>query len=69
LTCTDIEQQWGILKASTLAEYQAKPLAELCHVNDPKVGRVGFVPQITKEIRKKWENILVPSKHNLQVPN
>ncbi|KAL1488783.1 hypothetical protein ABEB36_014581 [Hypothenemus hampei] len=33
-SCTDVEKQWGILKASTLKEYKAKRLHDLCHVKE-----------------------------------
>ncbi|XP_011874160.1 PREDICTED: uncharacterized protein LOC105565510, partial [Vollenhovia emeryi] len=54
LSCTDIEQQWGALKASTLKEYEAKRLTDLCHVKPQSNVYVSAMPEVTKDMEKKW---------------
>jgi len=68
LTCTDIEQQWGALKASTMADYKAKLLVELCQVEAVRSVNVSMVPEVTKETEKEWANRLIASKHKSHIP-
>lgn len=49
-----MEQQWGALKATTLKEYEAKALKDLCHVNPPADVYVSQIPEVTPEMEKKW---------------
>ncbi|KAK3920024.1 LOW QUALITY PROTEIN: Adenylosuccinate synthetase [Frankliniella fusca] len=58
LSCTDVEQQWGALKATTLKEYEAKSLKEFCHVKLPNDVYVSQMPTVTPEMEKKWADRL-----------
>ncbi|KAE8740224.1 hypothetical protein FOCC_FOCC014276, partial [Frankliniella occidentalis] len=58
LSCTDIEQQWGALKSSSLKEYEAKKLTDLCHVKAKRDVYVSILPEVTKEMENKWREAL-----------
>lgn len=58
LSCTDLEQQWGKLKATHCQSYTGKKLEELCHVSEKEENST----QITDEMRKKWSKILMDCK-------
>lgn len=62
LSCTDIEQQWGALKTSILEEYEAKKLTDLCHVKSQRDVYMSAMPEVTKDIEKKWAERLSQSK-------
>lgn len=62
LSCTDIEQQWGLLKASTLKKYEAKRLVELCHVKSQKDAHISTLPEVTKEMEQRWRDVLTSCK-------
>ncbi|XP_034247196.1 uncharacterized protein LOC117648656 [Thrips palmi] len=62
LSCTDIEQQWGSLKAAPLQEYEAKKLTELCHVKAKRDVYVSNMPEVTKEMEERWKEALTNCK-------
>ncbi|XP_052129568.1 uncharacterized protein LOC127750921 [Frankliniella occidentalis] len=62
LSCTDIEQQWGALKSSSLKEYEAKKLTDLCHVKAKRDVYVSILPEVTKEMENKWREALTNCK-------
>lgn len=62
LSCTDLEQQWGKLKKSTLQEFEAKPLMDLCHVKVQKDKYIQSLPEITDEMKAEWKQMLMNCK-------
>ncbi|KAL1488561.1 hypothetical protein ABEB36_015024 [Hypothenemus hampei] len=64
LSCTDIEKQWGCLKAATLKEYEAKPLSEMCHVKGQRDIYVKTMLKVTKEMENRWRINLMKSCPN-----
>lgn len=64
LTCTDIEQQWGALKKTSLKEFEAKRLKDFCHVKDQKNVYVFTLPEVTPQMEKKWIDRLLRCKLN-----
>lgn len=64
LTCTDVEQQWGALKVTTLKEYEAKKMTELCHVTSQKKVYSASMPEVTAEMEERWKDRLTRCKRN-----
>lgn len=63
LSCTDIEKQWGTLKTTTLKEYDAKSLSEMCHVKGQRDIYVKTMPEITEEMESRWRMKLMECKY------
>ncbi|KAK3921443.1 hypothetical protein KUF71_001223 [Frankliniella fusca] len=61
LTCTDLEQQWGVLKPQHVQNFKPRRTQDLCHVAERKTPFVQSVPPVTPEMRAKWKNILIPA--------
>lgn len=40
--------------SSTLKEYEAKRLTDLCHVDSQKDVYLSAMPEVTKDMEKKW---------------
>jgi len=62
LSCTDVEQQWGAMKKSTLGDYEAKRLTEFCHAHSQKDVYATKMPEVTPAMEKKWRDRLVVCK-------
>ncbi|KAK3911139.1 Serrate RNA effector molecule-like protein [Frankliniella fusca] len=59
LSCTDVEQQWGAIKKSTLGDYEAKRLTDFCHAHSQKEVYATKMPEVTPAMEKKWSDRLV----------
>ncbi|RVE47376.1 hypothetical protein evm_007975 [Chilo suppressalis] len=57
LSCTDLEQQWGSIKATHYKTYEAKRLCDLCHVKCQSRSTV----QVTEVMKARWREILLQS--------
>lgn len=62
LSCTDLEQQWGTLKKTTLQEFEAKEMSQLCHVKGQRDVYVNTMPPVTKEMQEEWRTKLMNCK-------
>ncbi|XP_011883465.1 PREDICTED: uncharacterized protein LOC105570667, partial [Vollenhovia emeryi] len=54
ISCTDLQQQWGILKSNHSKEYEAKKLSEFCHVQ-----KTSKKIEVTDEMKTKWREKLI----------
>ncbi|RVE41512.1 hypothetical protein evm_013838 [Chilo suppressalis] len=52
LSCTDLEQQWGSIKATHYKTYEAKRLCDLCHVKCQSRPTV----QVTEVMKARWRD-------------
>lgn len=59
LSCTDLEKQWGSIKATHYKTYEAKRLCGLCHVKCQSRPTV----QVTEVMKAGWREILLQCKY------
>jgi len=63
LSSTDLEQQWGKMKAGVKADFDAIPLSQYCHVNKEKVPIYSrSVPDVCDELASNFAKILINGK-------
>jgi len=59
LTCTDIEQRWDQLKASTLAKFEGGFLADCCLVVKAQSPFRRTVKQVTEDMAVKFRSLFI----------
>ncbi|XP_034241197.1 uncharacterized protein LOC117645249 [Thrips palmi] len=59
LSCTDLTQQWGKLKKTSLSEFEAVPLTKFCHFIPPQPIYAKGIPDVSDELALEFAQLII----------